>query len=781
MRRLLSRPLLGLGRLLPLLVAAGALFLVEASAESDRPEAVPLAAAPAPTRLVVFWIDSLSTLDLAEPERLTRLKARLPSSLHGPVRSCTDAISVPCFTAMHTGLDRFSLFALARNFGGSDGVPDGSVFHALQKRGHKLGFIGDPQVAPAVKGFDWIETTPHPNDVGHVRRGLEQMEARGLDVVVIHLRDPDEISHKEGPKAPEYAAAMEIIDREIDAAMARLRPTDHVVVMGDHGHTPDGRHFAGLDVPTYAAHFGPAFARPLERPMAMTDYAGLWARVFGLRFGEVPWVDAYFAGETLAPLTELPPVESGDSTLPGWAIAVCLLLAFVVGAPFGVRWVADPAWRRVTFATLAVGMASFALGLGYTAYRPTLYLGSPAFNAALGLGFGLIGLVFALPALRVRFHEGGIARRVPAAMFVAGAVAFALPTVYKFGGLYVALTALLATLVPALVSALRGRRFGQAAAVVGLGALLLTVWDPAVRNFAVRWFPFYTEKLGAALPAATVALAALAVLLPAVLGGRGPAGGGRGAWLAGGAVGLGLALVGPHLPVKAFIAPCLLALPLAIAAHRLPRLAPVALAVALPATAFFFQWEAARIAPVAATLAAWPLWARARRDAPALERGAGALVLLWTVLWTMVGCRIGGIDFNYFFAWLPPGANVEDSWGANALMTLGKYLTLPTVAVLLARRTAPETVESALPVAWHLGRIKLAFVLLFVVGFSARPNGAGPFITADVLQEAGVWVALLLFLLPLPITTARRGRPLQATLPAAAPAPVTAAPEKLAA
>ena len=110
---------LSIRRVLPLLLALLTLFFLEMSAEVQAPTAQPLPTPPPKTRLVMFWIDSLSTSDMAAPGRLTRLKARLPTALHGPVRECMDAVSVPCMTAASTGLDRFSLFAMVRNFGGA--------------------------------------------------------------------------------------------------------------------------------------------------------------------------------------------------------------------------------------------------------------------------------------------------------------------------------------------------------------------------------------------------------------------------------------------------------------------------------------------------------------------------------------------------------------------------------------------------------------------------------------------------------------------------------------
>ena len=734
---------LSIGRVLPLLLALLTLFFLEMSAEVHAPTAQPLPTPPAQTRLVMFWIDSLSTSDMAAPGRLTRLKARLPTALHGPVRECMDAVSVPCMTAASTGLDRFSLFAMVRNFGGASGAPTGSVFHALQAAGKRLGFVGDPLVAQAMAGFDWLETLPEVDDPGTVARGMEALDRERLDFLIIHLRDPDELSHRIGPDGPPYEAAMEVVDREVDAAIARLRPTDHVIIFGDHGHLPDGRHFAGLDVPTYVVAFGPRFDRPMERALAMTDHASLWAPLFGLRFGEIPWVDAYYAGAPVPPQEGLPEVASGNAVLPIWAVVVGVVLAVLVSLPYRVRWLLNPEWRALLLVMLGLAAVTFVAGVTFTLWRPYLYYRPKAVNIGIGALSGLLGLALAWPARRLLHFEGDLRPATGyAALFMAGAMALAAPTVYKFGGVITALTGLVVVAVVSTGLALRAGRRAEAAAGAGLALMLWMVWNPAVRNFAVRWFMVFTETLAAVQVPTMWALALLVIACGAGRQWR--------PWLLCALPGLALAGAGPWLPPHVFIAPCVLLFPLVLLAHRVPRAEPLLALVAPPALAFFFGHSPERLSPVLCGLAAFPLWARARGGAPLLERGVGLVMLLWLMLWVMLGCRVPGLDFNYFFKWLPEGANVEETWAWNTALTASLYIGAAVVGLLLARRASPDALVPAVPVAWHFARLKLGLVLLFIVGFTVRSAGAGPFITADALMEAGVWVVILLFLLPLP-------------------------------
>ncbi len=187
------------------------------------------------------------------------------------------------------------------------------------------------------------------------------------------------------------------------------------------------------------------------------------------------------------------------------------------------------------------------------------------------------------------------------------------------------------------------------------------VWNPAVRNFAVRWFMVFTDTLAEVQVPTTWALALLVIGCGAGRQWR--------PWLLGGVPGLALAGAGPFIPPSAYIVPCVLLFPLVLLAHRVPRVEPLLALVAPPALAFFFGHSPERLSPVLCGLAAFPLWARARAGAPLLERGVALVMLLWLMLWVMLGCRIPGLDFNYFFKWLPDGANVEETWAWNTALT----------------------------------------------------------------------------------------------------------------
>lgn len=741
-----------ISRIAPVLLALGALYLIETATQItfEAPRAVDGidSAEIAKRRLVMVFVDSLSTADMVDASRMPRFKARLDGALHGPTRQCADGISLPCFAAIQTGVDRFSLFAFLRNFGGADGLPTGSVLAALSKRGVRVGYLGDPELS--VGGLAYLETftaseaDPLPSDGRQIARGLEAMAKHDLRLVVMHITSLDTISHKVDPNGPEYIAEMEKVDQSIEAMWSQLRPDDHVMIFGDHGHDVDGRHFAGLDVPTYAAFFGAAF-RPLETPLALTDHAAHIARVFGLEYAVSDRMRAYYAGQPVPPTKGLPALRAGAAD-----VSVALFVAAAVAA-FLIAFPAPATNRWVIIGGVCLLVAVFAIGYGFPSLRPLLYYRSRAFNTGVAAATALGGALLAAPfLLRIRpIGAGGV--RCLAGLLAGGALLLALPTVYKFGGFYVAAFGVLLAITVASVLAVRRREILRLGWLLGFAGVVYTLWNPAVRSFSVQWFSFYSEDLAGVILPTVLLLSTVALVAPTGLRER--------RWLAAAIGALVLSVAGPWLPPMLFLPLCVLALPSLIAAHRRMEWAPVALLITVPALAFFFSFDAQRIAPMAAAVCAWSLWARARlgvddeASAIRVSRAFELLLLVWMSYWATTGTRAGGLDFQYFFQWLPEGARVEESWIENGLMTSAKYLAVILLGMLLARRAAPGQVLPAALGAWRVGRLKLAGTVLFAIGFSAVVPRPGPYLTADVLQEAALWTSILLALALLPLGT----------------------------
>lgn len=763
-----------LGRMGTILLAG--LVLATVAAHLERGEPIPhsvLEPSPPATRLVLFWVDSLAVVDVAGPH-LPNLQKHLPDALQGAVRECTDAVTVPCLMATINGVDRFSLGTLWSNFGGASGLPPESVLGVLQDRGLRIGFAGDERVAPALRGVAWSWVDPEgespdaaADDERTMQAAMTALAAERIDVLIVHLRQADRVSHREKPGSEAYAAALDRIDRMVEVARAQLRPTDHVSVLGDHGHTADGRHFAGLGVPTYAAYWGPRFERPMRRDMAITDHAAIWGHVFGVQFGQVPWVDAYFAGDEVPTTQSLPELEASATPMPLFAAALALAGALLLLVP----WVGDKRrWRGVSpLAWIGGGAlllaATAALGHFFVDYRPLLYGRSYARTTLTEFAWGLPGL--ALVWAITRASPSPALRTAPAWLpWVAGALLLSIPTVYRFGGFVASTSVFLLVVVVTAIWHLARRRWQDAAHVLAFAAVFITLWTGYVVNFRLDMFIIFRRFID---PYQWIAASALIggawwLTRTAQRGAPGtPAAASRvhaidAAFLCA----VGLAALVPYTPPTLWIVPCVVVLPLALLALRAPRFAPFALAAAGPAFAFFFNASALRLVPVAAALLLWPLWARISRDAHAGVRSLGLVVMFWATYWAAFGCRVNGLDFSYFFQWLPPGEPVEQTWLENTVLTAALYMALPLVGLILFRLVAPVRDGEAGPFGLLLkqtslwARAKLAAVLAFALGFAVRGATIGTAVTADIVLECAFWMFVLLTLAIVPRTFSAR-------------------------
>lgn len=719
--------------LFPLLAGTLALWLLEASKVS---EAIPVRDVPGaePTRVVVFWIDSLAREEAENPKLMPRMHARIAreGALHGPVRACADAVSVPCFTAMITGVDRFSVFALGRNFGGQKGALDGSVLRALQDRKKRLGYLGVPMFKDVLDGLEVKIIEPNAPDIPTIDRGIDVMDREKLDFVIVHMHETDDYAHRLGPSSSTYREALTKLDAAIDRAFSRLKPTDHVMIMGDHGHTEDGRHFAGLDVPTFAAFFGPLTHRTYQRPMAISDYGTIWARLFGVQFGERSWVEEYFEGKTPKAPSELPSLPTGAPT-PVWAALLCATLAALVALTKTARGVLARQGVRGLLSLMLLFAIPAMLGATWMQIRPFISF-MPLWKCVLMICVtALIGASVLAPAAATYLKDLALPRFT---LSFLGVLLLAVPTVYKYGGAFAAMTWLGAGIVMLGIRALRRGERTRGVWILTLLIPLYTIYNPAVRNFSVRWFPVYSEWFPKYAVFVCVGFMFAAWLVKPERAEPDPKP--FALW-----AGLGLAAMRGVAPDWVFAIPCALAAPLCVAALRRPQLTLSAVGMSIPALWFFAEGDAIALGPVPAVLVLWAGVPRIFRNEAPLLRALVLLSMLWITFWASMGCRITGVTFNFFFAWLPPDVPVTRTWAPHALYTLSKYVLPPLLGLVLAARTVGPGLFQSRALVGDLILTRLGLVIAFMSAFSFRSPDAGPFITADIVQEAALWMILL--------------------------------------
>ena len=713
------------------------LWLLDAARRTEVPALVRVDR-PAPTRFLVLFVDSLSERDVRGDGAMPELAARIRrGGLHGPVQPCADAITVPCMTAAITGNDHLSVFALGTNFMSGSSAIEKSVLGQLQRAGYRAGYLGERILAKTMAGLSYVVADLESDEqvMAQLWRSLEEQR---LDVLIVHLRALDQTAHQYGEEAPEYKAARSRIDAQIETVMTRLGPSDHALVMGDHGHTPRGRHAAGLDVTTYAAYFGPQFARKLEAPLSMTDHAAIWARLFGFSRDTPGWLDDYYADRELRPRgTE---ALSASSPVPIWAILLSLLLA---GAACMPSLGATPQQRNRALMSFAASAALMAgLGAVWPDLRAFIWgsLGKIQVSRSVSIvATALLGSTL-LGWLRPFANDDPRTWHARYARILAAALVFAVPTVYGVGGPTVVQSWLALGLFGyALWFARRGN--GRLALQFAFACVVATsLLGVKHANYVQRGFSVYAHVLPRLSPYAPPLVAAGFVLF-LLLSQRRLLRGQPASWLAL-AVGGSAAACAGVLSDRWFALPCMLALPLVLLALRSQRFAPAALACAIPAVWFFYGDSLPTLTPVLAVWSLCALLPRLWRDRDPVLRGAVLLGLVLLSFRTAMGCRIAGIDFDFFFRFLDHETDVTEHWMAAALFTTAKYLHTVMLGILLARTHDPD-LAGALREAVCIGRARLGLCLFFLAGLALAQPEAGAAIVGDVSQEAALWVVAL--------------------------------------
>lgn len=481
-------------------------------------------------RLFLFLVDSLRFEAATDPELMPYLSAQYgsgtcPRGVCAKVISSRDAVTVSAIREMFTGRERFLVFGFLRDFvTGREGME--SLFTQLRER--KISSAVQPLYAFEQFGADL--PPPSDDDVDDrdraqqdawARQTLDKFRAGSVDVAVSHIIYSDRVAHDYGVNDERYWEAYGHVDaliREMDQA---IDPRDTFIVTGDHGHTDNGRHSLGLDVPSFTFYRGPGFKRGVSLgtiPIRAHRYLMSWA-------AKVPLSPAYGGPRyPQALMSSTVPVEFqsgsgevGDTRAPSavfWLVAaiVGLLGALWLGLVRGVweapksmqagLWLCVGLCAGITFsmwlpvAALAVGLTLVARevrggnGAGLQGRWRRLAYGA----AGLAGGLSLHGWGRHLAAIREEIHEpswvemerfaflliavcGVVAWRLGAAKaswITIGVVALLFyPTVYRYGAMPSLVTLWLAWIVALLVDASRRpRRDLLVPLVLGVGVFL---------------------------------------------------------------------------------------------------------------------------------------------------------------------------------------------------------------------------------------------------------------------------------------------------------------------
>lgn len=515
------------------------LFNAEIGLSSHRPAAVVSPLAPShrgSSRVFVFAIDSLRYQTAMDPKRMPHLAALRSEGTFAKTSTTNDAVTVPSMRAAFSGRDHVDPFRVFGNFARGAPLLE-SIFDETRSRGVRTLIMSDgsfdqfggARVASMMDnhagGGDEVERQIRAFD-----RALSAFVAGRYDFVVAHVTFGDHAGHAYGVHRPDYDDLFRDLDRLVKKADKNVGRDATLVVMGDHGHTEEGNHGMGLDVPTFLLYRGPAFARGLDLgTVSITDHRYFLSHALSVPLaasydrGRYPEalvsegpLPASFAAKAPAPeahgLADYPPSERVGLALVVASVGVLAYLwlatarkgagigttagLFIPLALLGLVWI-RPFHALASLAASALFVHRLGAQIAGARRRAFKLAAFWSLGALVLFGWGI-----ALAALRPLLHEprGFLIDRVVAAAAVVTALAtvwrgsrvamgggllvvgvLCYPTVYRYGApsLFVPLWLcwLLSIFVAELASevrALRGRfaSFDLGGAARNLGAML---------------------------------------------------------------------------------------------------------------------------------------------------------------------------------------------------------------------------------------------------------------------------------------------------------------------
>lgn len=413
---------------LPLVLVLAYLRIHLGGAESAASAEVPAAGAGVPAaacsfpgrteerrRLVIGIVDSLRAETALDPGVMPWLAQHKDQALWGRMQPCLSQLSLLCFRTIFEGSEPLLVTGF-HNFSGMQ-VQAPSLVHRLAARGVRVAAVADQAFiklyAPSLAVHAMFEDRPRGTDRDAFGRQktFEWLSDPSLDVIVSHVIDTDATAHRYGVGAPEYVEKFKEADSFLQQVASRLGPRDSMIVLGDHGHSPEGHHSSGIPATTVVVASGPWFPKGRRVDVTMASAYFLAGAVTcettppgytGQQpFEALTWPEPTREAFRAASPPPSKPSASFDIFLDAPALAAGLfLLVLLLGAlggaikpatllvaTFGLVVAALLPGRSIlAVATVAVG----ALGIRHQSVdrRTALLLG-------LALGVGLLGGLFA--------------------------------------------------------------------------------------------------------------------------------------------------------------------------------------------------------------------------------------------------------------------------------------------------------------------------------------------------------------------------------------------------
>lgn len=759
-----------------LLLALALLFALWASVEAtlgkaSRASGDPVKVVdPGGRRLMLVVLDSLTPEDAADMPSWRALEKR---GLSAEVEPCLERITYVCVKDALTGRSAFSLFGVLENWGTALADPGENLLRDARAAGRKVAMVSAGDIAAFGPDIDDEERFPDRFEDKQVLLAFRY--ALTHDIVVYHDIWHDTQAHHDPVGSPGYRRSVARMDQVLNTLVKTLPKDMDLIVTGDHGHGPDGRHVQGQDIPTALVAVSPRI-RPgrVEGRLPIHAVRFLAGAATGLMTDRMEWDPAW--ARWLGPgvsaqaraLVEggspprVPSVPWGPVVVLGLVVALAAhaagrgpaLVAAAVGAGLGLGFEAWLAWMHFPGERPRVDQVLWLLPAGLTLLGLlrgprgawTLALGASAASLLLlfpvphhyGVlqNIGSIGLAaLAGPALALlwpplwapqwppQWPLGWQALRPWPAMLLAGALAymgwwwmgdvqvFNLEIVRKWGAVWVPDLPWLALGLNAL-----------------LAAGLQRAMDPGPRAWPFVALAATGAVLGHQLPplvaAVPVAACLVAVAWPGPTRGR--------------ALGLASAWAMPYL-------------------YGLEEQHGILVIVAATGASLWLIDRAwSRLSPGA------PWGALARGSAGVALAAGGYLAMAWTF-----GLAIATVDFTFALPWLP-GRMHERLWWLIFILTTMKCLLPVLLVPPLARGLLGERAAPALRTGQQVALLRFVVVCAFaVVWVLHMGSGAAGLRLAAVLQDAFFWMLIALSLWSGGWAEARVDEPLPAPSPGA--------------
>tara|TARA_R110002096_G_scaffold329006_2_gene523009 strand:+ start:340 stop:2748 length:2409 start_codon:yes stop_codon:yes gene_type:complete len=220
------------------------------------------------SNLFVLLIDGLAYRTAMDSTIMPNLNKLRRHSSYSKVKTTFEAYSSSAIRTAFSGSEQNSVFGVLNNFAHQK-TNIKSIFSDINDAGLSAAVFSDGHFNQFGEVFiDKYHRDENENyfekDKKIPAEAITLFNQHNFDVVVAHYETTDWIGHEFGTLLPEYKNAHTTIDSIVGDFYKSLRPTDKLLIMGDHGLNELGEHKTGMDLPTYLSLTGKSYNKDVE-------------------------------------------------------------------------------------------------------------------------------------------------------------------------------------------------------------------------------------------------------------------------------------------------------------------------------------------------------------------------------------------------------------------------------------------------------------------------------------------------------------------------------------